>query len=94
MIGTQQRVLFRNLPTRIDEWIRFASIRLALASPLMMRYALGIVFAWYGALKFFPGLSPAEDLAGRTIAVLTAHHLAPSVSVPMLGAWETAIGSA
>ena len=27
----------------------------------LLRLALGIVFLWFGALKFFPGASPAED---------------------------------
>ena len=27
----------------------------------------GIVFLWFGALKFVPGLSPAQDLASRTV---------------------------
>ena len=38
----------------------------------LLRIALGIVFLWFGALKFLPGLSPAEELAGRTIEALAA----------------------
>ena len=37
----------------------------------LLRLAMGIVFFWFGALKFFPNLSPAETLAGRTIETLT-----------------------
>ena len=33
----------------------------------IMRIGLGIVFLWFGALKYFPGLSPAEDLVRSTI---------------------------
>ena len=29
-----------------------------------LRISLGLVFVWFGFLKFFPGLSPAADLAG------------------------------
>ncbi|HEX9616519.1 MAG TPA: hypothetical protein VGA03_03835, partial [Anaerolineales bacterium] len=36
-----------------------------------LRIGMGIVFLWFGALKFFLGLSPATDLAVRTIDVLT-----------------------
>jgi hypothetical protein len=43
-------------------------------------------------LKFLPALSPAEDLAGRTISALTLGVVAPAVSVPALAAWECAIG--
>ena len=32
-----------------------------------VRVALGIVFFWFGVLKLFPGLSPAEDLAARQV---------------------------
>lgn len=59
---------------------------------LYLRLALGVVFLWFGALKFFPDLSPAQDLAARTIGVLTAGLVSPSVAVPALAAWEVAIG--
>src|ERR1700729_425902 len=71
---------------------RRACAFLGASAPLAMRLALGIVFLWFGVLKFFPGLSPAADLAARTISVLTGNHVAPSLSVPLLAAWETAIG--
>ncbi|MEP6905411.1 MAG: hypothetical protein ABI875_04965 [Gemmatimonadales bacterium] len=58
----------------------------------LMRISLGLVFVWVGALKFFPGLSPAEDLAGRTVQALTFGTISPSVSVPVLATWECAIG--
>ncbi len=59
---------------------------------LLTRIALGIVFFWFGVLKFFPGLSVAEDLASRTISTLTLGYVRPSVSVPVLAAWECLIG--
>ena len=58
----------------------------------LLRTNVGIVFFWFGVLKFFPTLSPAEDLAGRTIGVLTFGAIGPAVSVPVLAAWECAIG--
>jgi uncharacterized membrane protein YphA (DoxX/SURF4 family) len=58
----------------------------------LLRVSLGVVFFWFGVLKFFPGLSPAEDLAARTISVLTFGVLGPSVSLPVLAVWECAIG--
>jgi hypothetical protein len=34
----------------------------------LLRVSLGVVFfLWFGVLKFFPGLSPAQSLAARTI---------------------------
>jgi hypothetical protein len=46
----------------------------------------------FGALKFFPGLSPAEDLAARTIAQLTFGLFSPSTAVFILAVWECLIG--
>jgi uncharacterized membrane protein YphA (DoxX/SURF4 family) len=59
---------------------------------VLLRISLGVVFFWFGALKFFPGLSPAQDLAARTIGVLTFGLVPASVSVPVLAAWECVIG--
>ena len=58
----------------------------------MLRFSLGIVFLWFGALKFFPHMSPAEMLAGKTIAVLTFGHVSPHASLPFLAGWECLIG--
>lgn len=58
----------------------------------LARIALGVVFFWFGVLKFFPGLSPAQDLAARTISVLTFGLIGPALSLPILATWECAIG--
>jgi uncharacterized membrane protein YphA (DoxX/SURF4 family) len=65
---------------------------LARAGVPTLRVGLGIVFLWFGALKFFPGLSPAEELATRTIEQLTGGAIPPSTSLPILAIWETLIG--
>src|SRR5262249_44436211 len=57
-----------------------------------LRLGLGVVFLWFGALKFFPGLSPAEDLAVRTISVLTWGLFPASLSLPLLASLESLIG--
>ena len=58
----------------------------------LLRVSLGIVFFWFGVLKFFPDLSPAQGLATRTISVLTLGLVPPEVSLPVLAAWECVIG--
>lgn len=58
----------------------------------LLRVSLGIVFFWFGVLKFFPDLSPAQGLATRTISVLTFGLVPPEVSLPVLAAWECVIG--
>ena len=70
---------------RITRWMAAHGVTLT-------RIALGIVFFWFGALKLFPGLSPAEGLAGRTIAMMTSGHVQPTLSLPVLGIWECLIG--
>ncbi|MDX1998171.1 MAG: hypothetical protein SF066_10675, partial [Thermoanaerobaculia bacterium] len=39
-----------------------------------------------------PGMSPAEGLAGKTIATLTFHWLRPETAVLILAVWECLIG--
>jgi uncharacterized membrane protein YkgB len=58
----------------------------------VIRVGLGFIFLWFGALKFVPGMSPAEDLATRTIEHLTLGTVGPAVSLPVLATWECAIG--
>lgn len=58
----------------------------------LLRISLGVVFLWFGFLKFFPGLSPAQDLAARTIDALTFGRVSGDVAVPVLAVWESLIG--
>lgn len=60
--------------------------------PVLLRLSLGIVFFWFGVLKFFPQVSSAQELATRTISVLTGSLMPPSVSLPLLAGWECLIG--
>ena len=57
-----------------------------------LRIALAVIFLWFGALKLVPGLSPAEDLAGRTIEALTFGSVPAAIALPVLALWEVAIG--
>ena len=80
------------LPARID-WLDVRITRaLARIGVPVVRVALGIVFLWFGVLKFFPNLSPAQDLAARTIERLSLGAIQPEVSLPVLAAWESLIG--
>ena len=54
---------------------------------LILRIGLGIVFLWFGLLKFFPGLSPAETLVRNTV-----YFINPEIFIPILALWETIIG--
>jgi uncharacterized membrane protein YkgB len=76
---------FDRVDRRITGWMAAHGLTL-------VRFALGIVFFWFGALKLFPGLSPAEILAGRTIEALTLGAVPSAVALPVLAGWEMAIG--
>jgi uncharacterized membrane protein YkgB len=80
------------LPEPIDRIdVRVTSTLARIGVPVL-RVALGIVFLWFGLLKFFPDLSPAQDLAARTIERLTLGAVQPEVSLPVLATWESLIG--
>jgi len=57
-----------------------------------LRVTLGIVFFWFGVLKFFPGLSPAQTLAVETIDALAFGLLPASISLVLLALLECTIG--
>ena len=76
---------FDALDTRVTRWMA------RMGMPLL-RISLGIIFFWFGILKFFPGLSPAQALATRTIDLLTFGLVPPSIAIYILATWEVAIG--
>lgn len=81
-----------NAPRTLDRIDRRLTAVLAAHGLTVLRVALAIVFLWFGALKLVPGLSPAEDLAGRTIEALTFGLVPTEVALPVLALWEVAIG--
>lgn len=59
---------------------------------ILTRVSLAIVYLWFGALKFFPGTSPAETLATDTITRLTAGNIPEDLARIGLATWEVLIG--
>ncbi len=82
----------------IPNWNAFAHRRIPLSHWInqhatgVLRLSLCVIFVWFGALKFFPGLSPAEALAGNTIETLTFGYVRPHISLPLLGCTEVLLG--
>ncbi len=76
---------FDRLDTSLNRWLVANSI-------LLLRISLGFIFLAFGALKFFPGLSPIEDLTTQTTTALTFGLIPPSVGLVMIAALECAIG--
>jgi len=58
----------------------------------ILRISIGIVFFWFGFLKYFEGLSPAENFAIRTISDLTLHLIPNKIIIYGLATWEVMIG--
>ena len=58
----------------------------------MMQLGLEICFLWFGMLKFFSGLSPAETLAVMTIDRLTFSIIPSEIAIKLLAVWEVAVG--
>lgn len=61
-------------------------------STRLLRWAIGINYFWFGILKFFNGLSPAETLAKDTIRILTFGLIPDDVNLLLLAIWEVGIG--
>ena len=53
----------------------------------LLRYSLGIIYIWFGALTPM-GLSPAQELVENTVYWFEN----PKTFVPILGIWEVIIG--
>ncbi len=80
-----QEVFYNKFDRQITTWMAKNAIK-------YLRISLGIIFFWFGFLKFFHGVSSAETIATKTISVLTFGLIEPSVSIIILAAWETMIG--
>lgn len=70
---------FARLDERFILFMRANGIR-------VLRYALAVVFVWFGALKV-AGVTPVKELVASTV-----YWFDPDVFVPVLGAWEIVVG--
>ncbi len=61
-------------------------------SLFVLRATIGIIFLWFGVLKFFIASSPAEDIAIATMAKLTFNIVDESTLLIALAIFETALG--
>lgn len=88
-IADSTEVFSRRIPIvatvfRLQDAIAESAARHA---PLILRLGLGVVFLWFGALKLFPGVSPAEGLVLETTSFVN-----PSWFYPLLACWEIGLG--
>lgn len=54
----------RRIDNAVTRWMSLHGL-------VLLRLSIGIVMFWFGFLKYFEGLSPAEDLAINTIKIIT-----------------------
>jgi uncharacterized membrane protein YphA (DoxX/SURF4 family) len=76
---------FHKIDVAVTNWMADKGI-------LLLRVSIGIIFLWYGLLKFFTGISPAESLAINTIDALSFGLLSPKFIIISLATLETLIG--
>ncbi|HEX2033677.1 MAG TPA: DoxX family membrane protein [Chloroflexota bacterium] len=90
------RVAEREPVTRRAAQVEEALVRgarwLAPRSVDALRLSLGLVFLGFGALKFVPGLSPAEDLVEQTVGALSLGLVPGDAGRLLVAALETVIG--
>jgi hypothetical protein len=70
---------------------RLAAV-LAAHSVTALRVSLGLIITGFGILKYFPGASPAADLAAQTVGVLTFGAVTGTTAVVATAVVETFIG--
>ena len=78
---------FQVIDRRVTHW-------LAEHGMTFLRISIGLVFVWFGVLKFWPGLSPADQLATETIDLLSFGLITENLARVQLAILETAIGIA
>ena len=93
---TTDRRTARQVPptteTSLEQAVRVVAVWLTAHSITALRVSLGLVILAFGALKFIPGASPAEDLVMRTTDVLTLGLVSGTVAVVATAVLETFIG--
>jgi uncharacterized membrane protein YphA (DoxX/SURF4 family) len=58
----------------------------------LLRWSIGLIFIWFGALKIIPGMSPADQIATETTMTLTFGLLSEDAARLALAGLELVIG--
>ncbi len=82
----------KNLRRRLHRAETGLTAWLVAHSLTVLRLSLGAIFLFFGALKFVPRLSPAQDLATRTTDVLSFGLVPAGLSIVLVAALECTIG--
>lgn len=76
---------FEKVDEKVTRWMKNNGL-------ILLRLSIGIIFFWFGFLKYFEGLSPAEDLAVDTISTITLGVFSEKIILFGLATWEVLIG--
>ena len=79
------RTAFQAIDRRVTHWLAEHGLT-------ALRISIGVIFVWFGVLKFWPGLSPADQLATETIDRLTFGLITEDLARVLLAILETTIG--
>lgn len=60
----------------------------------LLESSIGLIYIWFGVLKFFPNYSPAEMLAADTLNLLTLQLFDKQILIRILACGELLIGLA
>jgi uncharacterized membrane protein YphA (DoxX/SURF4 family) len=80
------REIFDSVDRRVTHWMAMHGVTL-------LRWSIGLIYVWFGALKLVPGMSPADQIATETTMTLTFGILSESVARFALACLELAIGT-
>jgi uncharacterized membrane protein YkgB len=84
--------MIRSMKMRLENWEQGYAEWASTHGVAILRVTLGLIFVWFGVLKFCPGLCDVEVLAGKTIHVLTLGLLPLKIGIWLLGFVECLIG--
>ena len=81
-----------NVWDRFDRIDRSVTHWMAQYGITLLRWSIGVIFIWFGALKLVPGMSPADQIATETTMTLTLGVLSEDIARLALACLELAIG--
>lgn len=77
--------LFDQIDLALTNWMSRYSL-------IFLRYSLALIFIWFGALKFIPGMSPTIDIIENATDIIFFGTIPAWVGVYGLAAIECLIG--
>jgi uncharacterized membrane protein YkgB len=82
----QLRLRLEDMERAFGEWASMHGVEI-------LRVSLGLIFVWFGVLKFCPGLCDVEVLAAKTMQALTFALLPAKICIRLLAIAECGIGA-